>query len=79
MNKCIIIIENIEQILRILISSLFLIMSYDILLREDFAEYTKCNGCDTSLLLCDCNCPKCGKRNNCECNLKLIRYRDLRY
>jgi hypothetical protein len=54
-------------------------MLYDILMREDFAEYTKCNGCDASLLLCDCNCPKCGKRNNCECNLKLIRYRDLRY
>ncbi len=27
------------------------------------AEYTKCTGCNTSLLLC--NCPKCGKIENC--------------
>ena len=30
-------------------------------MREDFAEYTKCIGCSASLLLCYCNCPKCGK------------------
>ena len=79
MNNCIIIIEINEQIFRILISHLFFIMPYVIPMREDFAEYTKCIGCNASLLLCDCNCPKCGKRDNCECNLKLIRYRDLRY
>ena len=48
-------------------------------MREDFAEYTKCNGCDASLLLCLCNCPKCGKRKDCKCELKPIRYRDLGY
>ena len=76
MNKYIIIIENIEQILRLLISNLFFIMFYDILMGKDFVEYAKCNA---SLILCDCNCPKCGKRNNCDCDLKLIRYCDLRY
>ncbi len=76
MNKYIIIIENIEQILRLLISYLFFIMLCNLLIREDFVEYAKCNA---SLILCDCNCPKCGKRNNCDCDLKLIRYCDLRY
>ena len=38
-------------------------------LREDYAEYTKCTVCQSSLLLCDCNCPKCGKRKNCNCEL----------
>jgi len=38
-------------------------------MKEDFAEYTKCLECDTSLLLCYCNCPKCGKRDDCKCNL----------
>ncbi len=33
-------------------------------MRKDFAEYTKCMGYDISLLLCDCNCPKCGKIEN---------------
>ena len=42
---------------------------------EDYAEYTKCMGCQVSLLLCDCNCPKCGKRENCKCELMRI-YRD---
>lgn len=49
------------------------------LMREDFAEYTKYNGCGTSLLECLCNCPKCGKREDCTCELKSIRYRDLVY
>jgi len=31
-------------------------------MREDYAEYTKCIGCNSSLLLCDCNCPKYGQR-----------------
>ena len=41
-------------------------------MREDFAEYTKCIGCDSPLLACDCNCPKCGKRENCMCELMEI-------
>jgi len=49
------------------------------MMREDFAEYTKCVGCSSSLLLCDCNCPKCGKRERCQCNLKQIRWSDLDY
>ena len=48
-------------------------------MKEDFAEYTKCVGCSTSLLLCDCNCPKCGKRENCECSLKPIKWSELRH
>ncbi len=48
-------------------------------MREDFAEYTKCIGCDIALINCDCNCPKCGKRNKCECNLKRISWKDLTY
>ena len=27
----------------------------------------------------DCNCPKCGKRENCICNLNPIRWKDLGY
>ncbi len=48
-------------------------------MKEDYAEYTKCIGCNASLLKCDCNCPKCGKRENCRCNLRPIRWRDLGY
>jgi len=69
MNKHVIMIENNGQILRKLFLHLFFITSYIIVMREDFAEYTRCDGCNTSLLLCDCNCPKCGKRENCQCNL----------
>lgn len=42
-------------------------------MREDYAEYTMCVGCNASLLLCDCNCPKCGKRENCKCELQSIK------
>ncbi len=79
MNKHVIMNENNGQILRKLFLHLFFIISHTIAMREDFAEYTRCDGCNASLLLCDCNCPKCGKRANCECNLKPIRYRDLGY
>ena len=48
-------------------------------MREDFAEYTKCIQCNTSLLSCDCNCPKCGKRDGCHCSLRTISWRDLGY
>jgi hypothetical protein len=41
-------------------------------MNEDYAEYTKCIECNGSLLLCDCNCPKCGKREYCMCNLTNI-------
>jgi hypothetical protein len=46
-------------------------------MNEDFAEYTKCIECNVSLLFCECNCPKCGKRENCVCNLNSIRWNDL--
>lgn len=42
-------------------------------MKEDYAEYTQCVGCESSLLLCDCNCPKCGKREDCTCELKPIK------
>ena len=43
-------------------------------MKEDYAEYTKCIGCESSLLLCDCNCPYCGKTTeNCHCNLENSR------
>lgn len=48
-------------------------------MKEDFAEYTKCVSCDSSLLLCDCNCPKCGKRDDCKCNLMPIYRSPLDY
>ena len=48
-------------------------------MREDFAEYTKCVGCSASLLLCDCNCPKCGKREKCDCSLRPIKWNQLGY
>jgi hypothetical protein len=48
-------------------------MTYIPKMKEDFAEYTKCTSCNTSLLLCDCNCPKCGKREDCNCDLKIIK------
>ena len=42
-------------------------------MKEDFAEYTKCVRCNASLLLCYCNCPKCGKRKDCRCTLIPIK------
>lgn len=39
-----------------------------------FAEYTKCNSCQLALLECDCNCPYCGKRDNCHCELRPITW-----
>lgn len=48
-------------------------------MKDDFAEYTKCITCNTSLLLCECNCPRCGKRENCHCNLKPINWSQLGY
>ena len=47
-------------------------------MKED-AEYTKCTGCESSLLLCDCNCPKCGKGENCKCELMQIHRHPLDY
>jgi len=41
-------------------------------LREDFAEYTQCPECKVPLLNCDCNCPRCGKREECNCQLQPI-------
>ncbi|HJM25705.1 MAG TPA: hypothetical protein QF686_04200 [Nitrosopumilus sp.] len=38
-------------------------------MNEDFAEFTKCQSCDESLILCDCNCPYCGKREECKCEM----------
>lgn len=55
----------------------FLLFIYYVNMKEDFAEYTKCVGCNASLLLCDCNCPKCGKRENCKCNLIPIKQSDV--
>ena len=49
------------------------------MMREDFAEYTKCIECNTPLLLCYCNCPKCGKREDCRCNLLPIKRNELDY
>lgn len=48
-------------------------------MREDFAEYTKCIGCSAALITCDCNCPKCGKREKCTCQLRRISWKDLKY
>lgn len=48
-------------------------------MREDYAEYTECVGCNSSLLLCDCNCPKCGKREDCTCELQQIKPDYFRY
>ena len=36
-------------------------------MKEDFAEYTKCISCNQALLNCDCNCPFCGQREECDC------------
>lgn len=36
-------------------------------MRDDFAEYTKCTSCQQALIYCDCNCPFCGKREECDC------------
>jgi len=41
-------------------------------LKEDFAEFTKCISCNQSLLYCDCNCPYCGRREECQCELRPI-------
>ena len=41
-------------------------------MREDFAEYTKCTTCEIALLNCDCNCPYCGKREECECEISVL-------
>ncbi|MDH5417350.1 MAG: hypothetical protein OEW86_05085 [Nitrosopumilus sp.] len=38
-------------------------------MRDDFAEYTQCSQCMAPLLNCDCNCPRCGKREACKCEL----------
>ncbi|MEK0359640.1 MAG: hypothetical protein QQN53_02570 [Nitrosopumilus sp.] len=38
-------------------------------MREDFAEYTKCVSCQQALIYSDCNCPFCGKREECECEM----------
>ena len=46
-------------------------------MREDYGEYTKCIVCDSSLLECDCNCPKCGKREDCQCSLRPIKWDEL--
>ena len=42
-------------------------------MRDDFAEYTKCEPCGQALIFCDCNCPYCGRREKCECVLSIIR------
>ncbi len=41
-------------------------------LKEDFVEYTKCESCQQALLYCDCNCPFCGKREECECEMRAL-------
>ena len=41
-------------------------------LNEDFAEYTECVSCQQALIYCDCNCPYCGKREKCECEMRQI-------
>ncbi len=41
-------------------------------LKDDFAEYTKCGSCQQALMNCDCNCPFCGTRDECECELSPI-------
>ena len=41
-------------------------------LKDDFAEYTKCGTCQQALMNCDCNCPFCGSREECECELSPI-------
>lgn len=38
-------------------------------LRADFAEYTECKSCQQALMYCECNCPYCGNREECECEL----------
>ncbi len=38
-------------------------------MNEDFAEYTKCVTCSKALINCDCNCPYCGNREDCNCKL----------
>lgn len=38
-------------------------------MRDDFAEYTECPECKQPLLNCDCTCPYCGKKDECDCEL----------
>jgi hypothetical protein len=44
----------------------------NILMNDDFAEYTKCRTCGVALIYCDCNCPYCGKREECNCEISPI-------
>ena len=41
-------------------------------MRDDFAEYTKCESCDQALIFCECNCPYCGKREKCDCEMNTL-------
>ncbi|MEK0341850.1 MAG: hypothetical protein QQN40_07120 [Nitrosopumilus sp.] len=41
-------------------------------MRDDYAEYTECPTCKIPLLDCDCNCPRCGKRDECQCKLSSL-------
>ncbi len=41
-------------------------------MNDDFAEYTKCRMCSVALLYCNCNCPYCGKREKCNCEMSPI-------
>ena len=38
-------------------------------MKEDFAEYRECKSCQRALIYCNCNCPFCGKREECKCEL----------
>ena len=44
------------------------------LMKDDFAEYTMCRTCQQALLYCDCNCPYCGKRDECECEMSPLTF-----
>ena len=41
-------------------------------LKADFAEYTECKSCQQALMYCECNCSKCGNREECECELSTL-------
>jgi len=41
-------------------------------MNADFAEYIKCITCGVALINCDCNCPYCGKREECNCEMSPI-------
>ncbi|KFM21198.1 hypothetical protein AAA799B03_01272 [Marine Group I thaumarchaeote SCGC AAA799-B03] len=61
--------SNLKLIYRI-ISRQFINFVWQLyIMNEDFAEYTKCTTCGVALLYCDCNCPYCGKREECECEI----------